>query len=125
MGKLSGKNNTVTLILNTIETRKKIIAEDTQFARERRGLVREVMGKSYARLAYFHLSELEKKKAVVAAFRSLGYLPGHWRPWLVLALAVVPSPLLNAARRLKQDYRLGAATRIHRFLFNFISDTQR
>jgi glycosyltransferase involved in cell wall biosynthesis len=123
MGKLSGKNNTATLIRNTIETRKQIIAEDTQFAREKRGLVREVMGKSYARLAYFHLRELEKGKAVVAAFHSLSYLRGQWRPWLVLALAVVPSPLLNAARRLKQDYRLGAATRI-RFLFDFISDTQ-
>jgi glycosyltransferase involved in cell wall biosynthesis len=104
-GRLSGNKNTAAMIHNTIRTRKRIIAEEPLFASMERNLIREVLGKNYGRLAYFHLSELEKGKAATAALHSLGYAPANLSPWLVLALAAVPSPLLKTVRRLKQSSR--------------------
>jgi glycosyltransferase involved in cell wall biosynthesis len=104
-GRLSSNKNTAAMIYNTIESRKRIIAAEPQFASMEKTLIREVLGKNYSRLAYFHLSELKKGKAAAAALRSLGYAPANLRPWLVLALAAVPSPLLKTVRRLKQNSR--------------------
>jgi glycosyltransferase involved in cell wall biosynthesis len=104
-GKLSGNPNTPQLILNTIETLKDVFRERESLRNEYRALFREVMGKNYARLAYYYLSVKDRGNARKYSLASLGYDPFRLRPVAVLTMSFGPLPVLGLLGRLKRLFR--------------------
>ncbi len=100
-GQLSGKQNTSQLILNTIETRLRVINEDSEFLSQKRGLIKKVLAKDFLRLSYYYLSELDMKSSRKYAISSLRYKPLLIKSWVIFLSSFFPPFVLSLIRSFK------------------------
>jgi glycosyltransferase involved in cell wall biosynthesis len=104
-GKLSGNPNTPQLILNTIETIMDIFGERDDLRIRNRNLFRKVMGKNYARLAYYYLSVKERANARKYSLASLEHEAFRLKPVMILVMSFAPPLVLAFFERLKRLFR--------------------
>lgn len=104
-GQLSGNPNTPQLILNTIGTLEDVFRESDGIRTEHGALLQQVMGRNYARLAYYYLSVLDRANARKHARASLGYEPFRLKPAGILAASFTPRFGLALLGRLKRLLR--------------------
>lgn len=76
--------------------------EDESVMRSDPAWVRKAVARRYLRLAYFCLSELERRDARTYALDALRYDPLNARAFGVLSAALVPAPALRLARQAKR-----------------------
>lgn len=100
-GQLSGKQNTSQLILNTIETKLRVINDDSEFLSQKRGLIKKVMAKDFSRLSYYYLSELDTKSSRKYAITSLRYRPLLVKSWVIFMSSFFPPFVLSLFRSFK------------------------
>ena len=103
-GNVSGNKNVPQLILNTIRTLEDIYERDDDFRFNRKVLYRTILGKHYARLAYYYLSELDRINARKYALYSLKYKLILSKSITTLLLSFIPIYILDNLRRLKRKY---------------------
>jgi len=101
-GSLSGNKNTPQLILNTIKTLEDIYEQDEGLRSGKNSLYRTILGKHYARLAYYYLSELDRSNARKYALYSMKYKPLLFKSLSTLLLSFYPFVILDCLKQLKR-----------------------
>ena len=99
---LSGNKNTPLLIFNTIKTLEDIYERDEELRFGKKTLYRKILGKHYARLAYYYLSELDGLNARKYALISMKYKPILWRSLSTLLLSFSPLGILDILKKYKK-----------------------
>jgi glycosyltransferase involved in cell wall biosynthesis len=101
-GNLSGNTNIPQLILNTIETLEDIYKRDENFRFSETGLYKTILGRHYARLAYYYLSELDRVNARKYSLFSIKYKPLLFKSMSTLILSFFPLWILEILKNYKK-----------------------
>jgi len=101
-GSLSGNKNTPQLIINTIKTIEDIYERDQDLRSGKNKLYRTILGKHYARLAYYYLSELDWVNARKYALISMKYKPILLKSLSTLLLSFSPLRILEILKNYKR-----------------------
>ena len=101
-GSLSGNKNTPQLIINTIKTIEDIYERDQDLRSGKINLYRTILGKHYARLAYYYLSELDWVSARKYALISMKYKPILLKSSSTLLLSFSPLRILQILKNYKK-----------------------
>jgi len=101
---LSGKKNTAILIKNALNIQFEILKKNPSFAKENKQLVQEAIAKTYYRLSYFYLSELQLNQARLNALKSIEYNSKQIKPLFVLMLSFFPQKVLQTLAAFKHKY---------------------
>lgn len=101
-GSLSGNKNTPQLIINTIKTLEDIYEKDDDFRFSKNALYRTILGKHYARLAYYYLSELDRANARKYALYSMKYKPILFKSFSTLLFSYSPLGILEFLGKYKK-----------------------
>jgi glycosyltransferase involved in cell wall biosynthesis len=99
---LSGNKNTPQLIINTIRTIEDIYKRDDDFRFSKKALFKTILGKHYARLAYYYLSELDRVNAKKYSLFSMKYKPLHFKSISTLFLSFSPLCILENLKKYKK-----------------------
>jgi glycosyltransferase involved in cell wall biosynthesis len=101
--------NMLPTIRNSTLAVVKHCVDDAAVYRAHRPHVRRAVGRRYARLAYFCLSDLRQREALGYALRAIGMRPMQTLAWGVALASLTPPPLLRWARARKSRARAGGA----------------
>ena len=101
-GNLSGNKNTPQLILNTIETLEDIYNRDENFRYTKTALYKTILGKHYARLGYYYLSELDRVNARKYSLFSMKYKLLLFKSISTLLLSFSPLGILEILKKYKK-----------------------
>jgi hypothetical protein len=102
-GSLSGNKNTPQLIINTIKALEDIYEWDEDFRFSKKALYRTILGKHYARLAYYYLSELDCVNARKYALISMKHKPFLFKSLSTLLLSFSPLKILDVLKNYKKN----------------------
>ncbi len=101
--------NMLPTIRNSTLAVVKHCVEDAAVYRAHRPHVRRAVGRRYARLAYFCLSDLRQGEALGYALKAIGMRPAQTLAWGVALASLTPPPLLRWARARKSQGRAGGS----------------
>jgi hypothetical protein len=104
-GNLSGNANIPQLIINTVRTLEDIYERDDDFRFSKKVLYKTILGKHYARLAYYYLSELDRANARKYALYSMKYRPLLLKTITTLLLSLAPLSVLDYSKQIKRKVR--------------------
>jgi len=99
---LTQKSNIPSLIAAAIQIQRDFIVQNPDFYLKNNRLCHKALAVSYARLAYYYLSEFKKAEALKNAFISCTWNPLRLKSYLLLLLGVTPRILLQLFAMVKR-----------------------